>query len=100
MESRVELYALPNIPYIAGSPCSLSEMDVVTDFQVYDLIVEYFYMEFMRPAYLLQQRWKDIPVLATEFEVAALKEQCEQYVQGNVEFKQDNILNINLELGL
>lgn len=65
---------------------------------VYDEFVEFFYQASV-PTSALEHYWTWLLFLGAEYEVAALKEECEQYFKGNVDINGVNIVEI-LELGL
>ena len=65
---------------------------------VYDAFIEFFYQASV-PTSALEHYWTWLLFLGTEYEVAALKEECEQYFKSNVDINGLNIVDI-LELGL
>ena len=69
----------------------------VKDNDVFDAFVDYLYLATISGP-RLQLMWKDLLQLATEFEITALKEDCEQFVERNVDINRVNILEI-LEVG-
>lgn len=69
----------------------------VKDNDVFDAFVDYLYLA-TTSGLRLQLMWKDLLQLATEFEITALKEDCEQFVERNVDMNRVNILEI-LEVG-
>lgn len=69
----------------------------VKDNEVFNAFVDYLYLATISGP-RLRLMWRDLLQLATEFEITALKEDCEQFVERNVAITKYNILEI-LEIG-
>jgi hypothetical protein len=88
---------LPELPNIPGF-CVVTSYSPHQYKPVFDAFVEFFYQASV-PTSALEHYWTWLLFLGAEFEVAALKEECEQYFKGNVDINGGNVVDI-LELGL
>ena len=96
---RLEAAKTPNVFRIHLPPLRFRDFrdKSVKDNDVFDAFVDYLYLATISGP-RLQLMWRDLLQLATEFEITALKEDCEQFVERNVAINRVNILEI-LEVG-
>ena len=96
-DKDIKKLVLPKLPNIPGF-CVFDLYRSIQFTPVYDAFVEFFYQASV-PTSVLEHYWTWLLFLGAEYEVAALKEECEQYFKGNVDINGVNIVEI-LELGL
>lgn len=99
MESRTDNgVKILELPELQKSKRYVFDPNPFVSHYVYDAFIEFFYQASL-PTSALEHYWAWLLFLGAEYEVAALKEECEQYFKGNVDINGVNIVDI-LELGL